>query len=179
MTLAIPDLYDALLEGEPGAAVDVLAPGHYQERAVAAYEDAELLLTAILPDARVAHVGASAVPGAYSRGEVDICVAVPRDSFGEALGVLVEAGFTIRPKNVRTEQLCVLDAPYSEVPLALLLIETGSRFESLRAFRDALRSDASLLARYNAVRIEAGPQGAAAYRGAKNAFIERVLRASA
>ena len=76
--------------------ITVLAPRHYQDLATAAYEDAELLLAAILPDARIEHVGASAVPGAYSRGGVDVCVAVPRDAFDESLGVLCEAGYVAR-----------------------------------------------------------------------------------
>jgi hypothetical protein len=43
-------------------------------------------------------------------------------------------------------------------------------------FRDALRADAALLARYDSVRIEAGTLGAAAYAGAKARFIAAVLR---
>jgi len=161
---------------DPSAvAVQVHAPRQYQERALAAFEDAELLLGAILPEARIEHIGASAIPGAYSKGDVDICVAVPRDRFLEALGVLGEAGFTLREGTLRTEQLCMLDAPDSEVPLAVQLIEAGSRYEFFMRFRDALRDDATLVARYNALKIEAAPYGADAYRAAKSSFIHDVL----
>lgn len=156
-------------------AVDVRAPRHYQDRAIAAFEDAELLLGAILPDARIEHIGASAIPGAYSKGDVDICVAVPRDRFLEALGVLGEAGYTIRPDTLRTEQLCMLDAPESDVPLSVQLIEAGSRYEFFMRFRDALRDDATLVARYNALKIDAAPYGIEAYRAAKSRFILDVL----
>ena len=80
MTLAISDTQAATPDTDRDAPVALLAPRHYQERAVAAFEDAQLLLSAILPDARIEHVGASAVPGAYSRGGVDLCVVVPRDN---------------------------------------------------------------------------------------------------
>jgi GrpB-like predicted nucleotidyltransferase (UPF0157 family) len=175
MTLASSDPQGCDLASAPHAAIDVLAPRHYQDRALAAYADAELLLSAILPEARIEHVGASAVAGAYSKGDVDICVSVAQHAFFEALGVLGEAGFTIRPQALRTDQLCVLDAPDAEVPLGVQLIEAGSRFDNFTRFRDALRADAALLARYNALRIAAGPQGEAAYRGAKNGFIDAVL----
>jgi GrpB-like predicted nucleotidyltransferase (UPF0157 family) len=171
MTLALPDVQVTGLADDP---IAVLAPRHYQEGAVAAFEDAELLLSAILPEARIGHVGASAVPGAYSRGGVDVCVVVPRGGLLEALGVLGEAGYTARTDATQREQPCVLDAPEGAVRLALHVVEAGTNLDGLVGFRDALRADASLLARYNALRIAAGPQGARAYRTAKDVFIAGV-----
>ena len=174
----------AFLDTQPDGMIDpmavavrVHAPRQYQDRALAAYEDAELLLSAILPDARIEHVGASAIPGAYSKGDVDICVSVPRDRFLETMGVLGEAGYTIRPDTLRTEQLCTLEAPDCDLTLAVQLIEAGSRYESFMRFRDALRDDAVLVARYNALKIEAAPYGMDAYRAAKSGFILDVLGA--
>jgi GrpB-like predicted nucleotidyltransferase (UPF0157 family) len=43
--------------------------------------------------------------------------------------------------------------------------------------RDALRADAALLARYDAVKRAAAPRGAAAYAQAKARFIADVLEA--
>ena len=179
MSLALPDVQGASLEDDAREAITVLAPRQYQDLATAAYEDAELLLTAILPDARIAHVGASAIPGAYSRGGVDVCVAVPRDAFDEALGVLGEAGyvFVLRSQDDAVDRRAVLAAPYSTVPLKLQLIESGSRHEALVAVRDALRCNPALLARYNALKIEVGPQGGVAYGAAKARFFAEVAGA--
>jgi GrpB-like predicted nucleotidyltransferase (UPF0157 family) len=179
MSLAFPDVQGACLEDDAQEAVAMLAPRHYQDAATAAYEDAELLLSSILPDARIEHVGASAIAGAYSRGGVDVCVAVPRDAFDEALGVLAEAGyvFVLRSRDDALDRRAVLAAPYSTVPLKLQLIESGSCHEALMSFRDALRRDATLLARYNALKIEAGPQGGVAYGAAKARFIAEVAGA--
>ena len=175
MSLALPDdLQDTSLEA--GDSVTVLAPRHYQDVATAAYEDAELLLSAILPDARIEHVGASAVPGAYSRGGVDICVAAPRDAFDEALTVLCEAGYVQHSQHDGVERHATLAAAHGAVPLTLRLIESGSAHESLMRLRDTLRADPALLSRYNAVKIEAGAQGGPAYADAKAAFFADVLR---
>ena len=176
MSLASPDLQDMRLEDASPEAISMLAPRHYQDVATAAYEDAELLLSSILPDARIEHVGASAIPGAYSRGGVDICVAVPRDAFDEALGVLREAGYVLRSQDEAADRWAALAAPHSTVPLTLQLIESGSRHESLMVFRDAMRGGPALLARYNALKIEAGSLGGAAYCGAKASFIAEVLK---
>jgi len=175
MSLAFQDVHGTHLEADASDFVTVLAPRDYQDVAIAAYEDAELLLTAILPDARIEHVGASAVPGAWSRGGVDICVAAPLGTFDEALGVLGEAGYLRRSLDDGADRRALLAAPDAAVPLTLRLIETGSAHESLMRVRDALRADISLLARYNAIRVEAGPRGGAAYARAKAAFFIDVL----
>ena len=175
MSLALPDLQGTRLDADTPDFVAVLAPRHYQDLAAAAYEDAELLLSAILPDARIEHVGSSAVPGAYSRGGVDICVAAPRGAFDEALGVLCEAGYVRRSLDDGGDRHAMLAAPHGDVPVTLRLIESGSAHESLMRFRDALRADPALLSRYNAIRIEAAPLGSAAYAGAKSAFMAGVL----
>ncbi len=181
MSLAFPDVQGTGPDTDTAKSIAVLAPRHYQDPATAAYEDAELLLSSILPDARIEHVGASAIPGAYSRGGVDVCVAVPQEAFDEALGVLCEAGYVQRPHAdadaAAGDRRAALIAPHADVALTLQLIESGSRHESLMRFRDALRGDATLLARYNAIRIEAGPLGGAAYREAKARFIATVAGA--
>ena len=181
MSLAFPDVQGARLEPDSREPVAVLAPRHYQDLATAAFEDAELLLSSILPDARIEHVGASAIAGAYSRGGVDICVAVPRDAYDESLGVLCEAGYVPRspqsPGDDAADRRAALVAPHGDVALTLQLIESGSAHEALMRFRDALRADATLLARYNAIKIESGPHGAAAYADAKARFFAGVLPA--
>ena len=175
MSLVFPAVHDTCLEADTREPVTLLAPSHYQDAAAAAYEDAELLLTSILPDARIEHVGSSAIPGAYSRGGVDVCVAAPRDAFDEALGVLCEAGYVQRSLDDGADRRATLAAAHGDVPLTLRLIESGSKHESLMRLRDALRADPTLLARYNAIKIEAGPLGAAAYADAKAAFFADVL----
>jgi GrpB-like predicted nucleotidyltransferase (UPF0157 family) len=176
MSLALPDVQGTALEADAAGSIAVLAPREYQVAATSAYEDAELLLSAILPDARIEHVGASAVPGAYSRGGVDVCVAVPQEAFDEALGVLCEAGYVQRPQAYAAgDRRAALIAPHADLALTLQLIESGSRHEALIRFRDALRGDTALLARYNAIRIEAGPLGGPAYRDAKARFIAAVV----
>jgi GrpB-like predicted nucleotidyltransferase (UPF0157 family) len=176
MSLAFPDVQGTSVQADSRDPIALLAPRHYQEVANAAYEDAELLLSSILPDARIEHVGASAVPGAYSRGGVDICVAVPPDAFDEALGVLCEAGYLPRSQAEADDRWAALAAPYGDVELMLQLVESGSTHESLMRLRDALRGDPVLLARCNAIKIEAGPQGGVAYADAKARFFADVLK---
>jgi GrpB-like predicted nucleotidyltransferase (UPF0157 family) len=119
-------------------------------------------------------VGASAVAGAQSRGGVDVCVAVPRDTFDEALGVLLEAGCLPSHENA-ADCDATLAMPFADVPITLRLIESGSTHESLMRVRDALRADPVLLSRLNATKAEAAHDGAAAYAAAKARFFGALL----
>jgi len=176
MSLAFPAVHDTRLEADTREPVTLLAPDRCQPAADAAYEDAELLLTSILPDARIEHVGATAVAGAHSRGGVDVCIAVPRDAFDEALGVLVEAGCLQRSQEDAADRHAALAMPGAALPVTLHLIETGSGHESLMRVRDALRADAALLGRLNAAKAGAAAQGDAAYAAAKARFFESLPR---
>ena len=91
--------------------------------AMAAYEDAELLLTAILPDARITQVG-------LSSDGVDVGVAVPPDSFDESLGVLLEAGYLPCLREATDARQATLAAPGGAVAVTLHLAESGARRES-------------------------------------------------
>lgn len=106
-------------------------------------------LVAALPDARVDHVGSSAIPGAISKGDIDICVAVSADRFEAALQVLAELGYHEANDTLRTPQICMLKASRQDVDLALQRIEAGWRFEFFLRFRDALRAAPSLVTEYN------------------------------
>jgi len=96
---------------------------HPDDSAMAAYEDAELLLTAILPDARITQAG-------LSRDRVDIGVALPAASFEEALGVLREAGYLPCVDAEARERAATLAAPAGDVPVRLHVVESGALHEA-------------------------------------------------
>ena len=103
------------------------SPSH-PEVATAAYEDAELLLSSILPDARIERLEASA--GAA----IDIRVAVALDTFDEALGVLCEAGYLPQGQAGPDDRSATLSAPDSAVAVTLHLVESMARREAPSQF---------------------------------------------
>jgi GrpB-like predicted nucleotidyltransferase (UPF0157 family) len=155
--------------------VRLLRPTVYLPRAEQVFDEVRQQLSAALPDARVDHVGSSAIPGAISKGDIDICVAVRADRFEAGLQVLAGLGYHEAENTLRTPQLCMLKSRRCDIDLALQLIEAGSRFEFFLRFRDALRAAPSLVTEYNELKTAHGPQGAPAYREAKDGFIRRVL----
>lgn len=127
------------------APVRLLQPAVYQALAERVFMEVREQLAGLLPDARVEHVGSSAVPGAVSKGDVDICVAVSAGRLEVALQALTKLGYHEAHATLRTPQLCMLKSSRSDVDLALQLIEAGSRFDFFVSFRDALRADSLLV----------------------------------
>ena len=156
----------------------ILAAADYQPAILALFDRSAAALRALLPDARVEHVGASSIPGASSKGDLDVAVIVAPEAHAQVVARLGEAGFQIKTDTLRTPALCMLIAPgdWSEGhDLALQVIASGSEFEDFLVFRDALRADPALVAAYDEVKHRHAAAGEDAYRTAKARFIESVL----
>lgn len=156
----------------------LLSPDQYQPQAAALYESVAARLRDILPKARIEHVGASSIPGAISKGDVDICAIVSSDTFESCLDKLLVLGYQIKTDTLRTHQLCMLVPTESAEEHAIQLVEAGSKFEFFVSFRDALRNAPDLVRRYNEVKQWAASFDADEYRKAKGAFITEVLTAA-
>jgi GrpB-like predicted nucleotidyltransferase (UPF0157 family) len=156
----------------------LLPPDQYQPAADASFKVIANRVSATLPDAQIEHVGASSIPGAYSKGDLDACVIVGRDRFAAALERLLALGYAVKADTLCTDQLCML-VPISQVEdHAIQLVEADSRFQFFLTFRDVLRNDPQRVARYNEVKLGAASQSEQEYRRAKSAFIAEVLKAN-
>lgn len=156
----------------------LLQPDQYQPAAVASFKAIAERIASVLPDAQVEHVGASSIPGAVSKGDLDVCVIVGRDRFAASLNRILELGYQVKADTLRTDQLCMLIPLAPADDHAIQLVEADSRFQFFLTFRDALRNDPSEVARYNEVKLRAAGQSEQEYRRAKSAFIAEVLEAS-
>jgi GrpB-like predicted nucleotidyltransferase (UPF0157 family) len=47
----------------------------------AVFESLNAMLTALLPEARIEHIGSTAIPGAVTKGDLDIRVQVEQSAF--------------------------------------------------------------------------------------------------
>ena len=62
----------------------LLEPSEYQAAAGAVYLSVVQEIARLLPDAQAEHIGASAIPGAVSKGDLDICVLVTAQEHARA-----------------------------------------------------------------------------------------------
>lgn len=128
----------------------------------------------LLPDADIQHVGATAIPGAQTKGDLDINVRVASPAFSAADGLLA-LRFERNAGSLHTATLSSFRDDRADPPLGVQLTARGSIDDCFIAFRDGLRADLKLLAAYNALKRASDGMAMAEYRAQKSAFVERVL----
>ncbi|MBL8277053.1 MAG: GrpB family protein [Pelomonas sp.] len=156
----------------------LFSPSQYQGVASQVVEEIKREVERLIPESRVEHVGSSAIPGAVSKGDIDICVIVPALRHPSAVATLESAGYVAKIGTLRTPDLCMLQSPRTDCDVALQVIASGSRFEFFMDFRDALRNSPALVQKYNEVKQSSAGAGPDEYRSAKSDFIAAVLQSA-
>ncbi|MEZ8858459.1 GrpB family protein [Vibrio sp. 10N.247.311.51] len=128
----------------------------------------------LIPNARVEHVGASSIPSAVSKGDLDIFVGVELSELEDAIERLTTLGFNEKLDTLRTPELCMLESTSGD-DVALQVVANGSEFECFLLFRDKLRANPALVQQYNTLKMACEGWSQEEYREKKSAFIEHVL----
>ncbi len=152
----------------------LLSPDQFLASHARLFEVTRASVAELLPKARIEHVGASAITGAWSKGDLDICVVVAAADHAKAVSLLGSNGWQIKEDTLRSDQLCMLVSDEIE-GLALQLVAADSKFMFFIIFRDLLNANPALVQRYNQIKQQHAHQSEEQYRAAKSAFIEEVL----
>ena len=133
-------------------------------------------------DARVEHIGSTAVPGLVAKPVLDVLVGVAALGEVEARRAALDAlGFRYRPEHERVlpQRRYFTRDPGPGLRVHLHGVVVGSAlWEDHLAFRDALRADDALREAYAALKQSLAlrfPHDKAAYTDAKAPFIAQVL----
>ncbi|UAA83772.1 GrpB family protein [Acinetobacter baumannii] len=105
-------------------------------------------ISALLPSAQIEHIGSSAIPNAFSKGDLDIYIEVLPDQFEFAIEQLKTLNFIEKQNTLRTNELCMLESLYSF---------------------------SNIINEYNQLKLESTHLDHDQYRAVKSNFIERVL----
>lgn len=151
-------------------------------------EIAELLAAAIrevAPDLEPEHIGSSSVPDLPGKGYVDLQLAAPAERIPALTGALVAAGWQRQtgPRAfppTRPMLRAAVEIEGRHYRSHLHIIPSGApELDENRAFRDALRTDPALRARYEARKRQILAEGITdgmAYAIAKGDVIVEALR---
>jgi ribosomal protein S18 acetylase RimI-like enzyme/GrpB-like predicted nucleotidyltransferase (UPF0157 family) len=156
--------------------MDIRPESELRPRVGAATERLTALLGVLLPGAEVEHIGATAVPGSLTKGDLDLMVRVPAELYDEALAALDGAFERNHPEEWTPSLASFNERPEAELPAGIQLVAAGSVAD--RAFaewRGRLRSDPGLLGRYNDFKTRHAGDDYEAYTQAKGELIEAVL----
>ena len=139
------------------------------ERIRTAWERESGRLRALLPGADLQHVGSTAVPGALTKGDLDIQVRVPPASFAAA-EVALAATYARNAGNPAREGFASFEVRGGDVDVGIQLTSIDGADDSFWRFRELLLARRDVQAAYDALKRshEGGPMDA--YRRAKDAF---------
>ena len=151
-------------------------PEHYQPKVRAQFHKIERQLQPYLPHCSIEHIGASAIPGALSKGDLDICVVTQKGQMPTTIDTLLSLGYEKKTDTLQTHQLCMMVPLENNLDIALQVIEKGSEFEFFLHFRDALIANQQWVRAYNRIKQEAADLPADEYRARKSRFIHFVLQ---
>lgn len=155
-----------------------VAADHHQAREAAErlFASMQVQLVAVLPaTCEVLHIGATAVPGCLTKGDLDIVVRVKREDF-EAAEAALAARFARNSGSIQTEAFAAFEDEACTPHLGIQLTVKGGELDIFHRFVAALRADPALVSRYNALKIAHDGQPMDDYRAAKDAFVTNVLR---
>ncbi|MFW1736504.1 GrpB family protein [Acinetobacter sp. ULE_I001] len=146
----------------------------YQPQCNARFAYYKTQINALLINAKIEHIGASSIPNAISKGDLDIYIAVDQSEFNDAIQKLYRLNFQEKLETLRTDQLCMLESLNGD-DVAFQLVVNGSEFESFIKFRDTLRQSSKLVQTYNDLKKRCENLDMIDYRIEKNKFISSVL----
>ena len=147
-----------------------------REAVISTFDDHRCAITALLPAAEVEHIGSTAVPGALTKGDLDLLVRIPSSQFDSAVAALRRRYAVNQPRSWTSQFASFKQEPADEIPVGVQLVIAGGKDDALfLAWRDRLRTDPGLRERFNAFKrgqVGAGPDE---YIEAKAEFIEAEL----
>ncbi len=143
-------------------------------QAAVAFETHRQRLGALLPNAEIHHVGSTAVPGSWTKGDLDIQVRVRPDELARADAVLARH-YARNEASDRTRTFSSFKDDGSSPALGIQLTAMGGAEDHFCFLRDYLNAHPEANAHYNALkrRFEGAPMQE--YRAAKAIFLAGLI----
>ena len=149
---------------------------------IVAHEAAERLfsrvatrLRELLPaSADIRHIGATAIPGCLTKGDLDIVARVEQQDFAWSDQALAN-DFSRNTGSVRTDSFSAFEDATTSPHLGIQLTAVGGPYDFFHLFVDVLNQDPSLVASYNELKSRFNGRPMSEYREAKDNFVVEVL----
>jgi GrpB-like predicted nucleotidyltransferase (UPF0157 family) len=127
-------------------------------------------LREVLPDAEIHHVGATALPGAITKGDVDLVVRVDRQDFSAVIALLCTRYSRKQEDNWTSTFGSFGDDDGYALPLGIQVVVRDAEEDVFLYQRDYLLAHRDVLDKYNQIKSEHASDAADGYWRAKNSF---------
>ena len=129
----------------------------------------------LLPDAELHHIGATAVPGALTKGDIDILLRTLPSDFPAAVDALKQHFQIKQPANWTPEFASFGDDTAYALPVGVQVVIKDSSVDFLLFLRDYFIDNSEALNEYNRLKAAHSKDGQEDYWKAKNKFLSRIL----
>jgi GrpB-like predicted nucleotidyltransferase (UPF0157 family) len=133
------------------------------------------LLKQLVPQAELHHIGATALSGALTKGDLDVLMHVDPPQFKAAASALNQHFEVKQKENWTAEFASFGDDTHYELPVGIQLMVKGSKDDFLLFLREYFIAHPEALAEYNRIKTATCEQGAKSYWAAKNVFLTKIL----
>jgi GrpB-like predicted nucleotidyltransferase (UPF0157 family) len=142
-----------------------------------AFQEHSRAICALLPAAQVEHMGATAVPGSITKGDLDLLVRVSASDFAAAVATLEDCYEIHQPENWTPADASFVDEEAGDVPVGVQLVVAGSDLDAaFVSIRSVLRGHPELVQQSNELKRSFEGGDPEEYVAAEQAFIESLLR---
>jgi len=155
--------------------VDFAPEQSFREAVVKLFARVQAQLRALLPDSDIQHVGSTAIPGALTKGDLDVQVRVTADKYAAGKEVLSKL-YRVNLGGFASEDATSFEDYSAEPSLGVHLTVIDGRGDIQWRFRDLLTASPTLRAEYDQLKQQFDGGSMTKYRDAKATFVARVLR---
>lgn len=131
-------------------------------------------LERILPNAKIHHIGSTAIPGMLTKGDLDLLIQVPQAHFQSVTQTLKQHFAVNQPENWTTDYASFKEDEVYPLPLGVQLVIENSSMDFF--LNDYFRKNHEAVKRYNALKRTYAGGVQAAYLQAKADFLETILK---
>lgn len=128
----------------------------------------------LLPQADVQHVGSTAIPNSFTKGDLDIQVRVDAESFPIAVNLLSTV-YEVNIGSIATDSFQAFKDDSTTPPLGIQLTVINSEHDFFWKFRDILLRHESYRQEYDELKLKYNGKEMDRYREAKNEFFQKIM----
>ncbi|MBI5757917.1 MAG: GrpB family protein [Planctomycetales bacterium] len=162
---------------EPTERVHFFQPSpEFRERTAAVFEDVRRQILEGSPPVQVEHIGATSVPGAVTKGDLDLLVRTEKQDFAETVDRLTKLYAIHQPENWSEEFASFKDESRADLPVGVQVVAAGLAVDHFVRIRDLLIAQPELLAQLNELKNSFEGKRMEEYRLAKSNFFEQLLK---
>ena len=147
----------------------------FHARAEKIFAEEYALLKPLMPWADIQHIGSTSIPGATTKGDIDIVVRVLKEDFLKTRDILKGIYETHQLDNW-SETFASFKDDNRALPLGIQLTIMDCEDDVFVTFRDILRSSPEMLSEYNALKISCQNQDTEIYIAKKAEFFEQLIQ---